>query len=535
MDWSKSREPRDQLVLFPSRLDEAIGQDHQVRLLDEILGRLDWSKWEAAYDLRRGQPPIHPRVLASAILYGLLKRIRSSRGLEEALQVRLDFRWLVSGRSIDHTTLSEFRRKNATALKDIFVQIGLVAREMGCLPLETLAFDGTRLRANNRRTGTRTPDRLREMKAELAAKFAELEAKAAAADQQDEEVFGNNRAHTLSQELSDVQRRRKQVDAALAEIERLEQADQTVPKSIPIIDPESRLLPNKEGGFAPNYTPLATVDVDSGFIVSADVISTVDEDKHLILAIEDVQEQFGLDAPPPEMLADGLMATGENLAACAERNIDLYSPLKGQNHADNPALRADLTQPVASLDQKRLPTKKTGRKGDQPEQLDKQAFVYDKANDCYWCPEGKELPYKNTTNETLHGRRRERRRYRASAAACAACPLRELCVQGKTKQRTISREQHESHRETHAAKMATEEAQEKYSRRRHPGERPFAVIKHQFGARRFLLRGIDQVKQEWLWLSAAFNLHRLFGWIHSGVDPPSDPIRNINEPSPEPL
>ena len=164
-------------------------------------------------------------------------------------------------------------RKNAVALKDLFVQIGLVAREMGCLPLETLAFDGTRLRANNRRTGTRTPDRLREMKAELAAKFVELEAKGVAADKQDEEVFGDDPTHTLSEELADVERRRKQVDAALAEIERLEQADQTVLKSIPITDPESRLLPNKEGGFAPNYTPLATVDVDSGFIVSADVIS----------------------------------------------------------------------------------------------------------------------------------------------------------------------------------------------------------------------------------------------------------------------
>jgi len=52
--------------------------------------------------------------------------------------------------------------------------------------------------------------------------------------------------------------------------------------------------------------------------------------------------------------------------------------------------------------------------------------------------------------------------------------------------------------------MATEAAQEKYSRRRHPGERPFAVIKHQFGARRFLLRGLAQVNQEWLCLSAAF-------------------------------
>ena len=88
--------------------------------------------------------------------------------LEEALQVRLDFRWLVEGRSIDHTTISEFRRKHADALKQTFVQIALVAREIGCLPLQKLAFDGTRIRSNNRRRGTRTPAELREMKQAFA-------------------------------------------------------------------------------------------------------------------------------------------------------------------------------------------------------------------------------------------------------------------------------------------------------------------------------------------------------------------------------
>ena len=134
MDWAKVEQGREQLVLFPTRLDEAIGPRHRVRLFDEILARLDWSIWEAEYDLRRGQPPIHPKILASVILYGLLVRIRPSRSLpcqgleleqcstgsaplsllatssisifridatlEEALQVRMDFRWLVERRSM---------------------------------------------------------------------------------------------------------------------------------------------------------------------------------------------------------------------------------------------------------------------------------------------------------------------------------------------------------------------------------------------------------------------------------------------------
>jgi transposase len=272
MEWATAPQKREQLVMFPTRLDEAIEPGHVVRLLDEILSRINWTGWEAEYDLTRGQPPIHPRVKAGVILYGLLTRIRSTRMLEESLSVRIDFMWLAEGRQIDHTTISKFRVQNAARLKDLFVQTGLVAREMGWLKLESLAFDGTRIRANNRRSGTRTPERLREMKTELAARFAELEEKIAAADAQDEVLLGNTSLSELNEELADAEQRIKKIDAALAELERMEQAGETLPNRLPITDPQSRVTPNKDGGYAPNYTPLATVDVDSGLVVSADVI-----------------------------------------------------------------------------------------------------------------------------------------------------------------------------------------------------------------------------------------------------------------------
>ena len=263
---------------------------------------------------------------------------------------------------------------------------------------------------------------------------------------------------------------------------------------MPLTDPESRVTPNKEGGFAPNYTPWATVDVASGLIVSVDVIPHTAEDKHLIAAIEDVQQQFGWESPP-RMLADGMLASGDNLAACAERGIDLYSPVKGQV-AENPALRADPTQPVPAADRDKLPTQTIKRNGVTIKQLEKQAFVYDQGRDCYWCPEGKPLRYQNTTREKRGSTERIRRRYLSSAQDCAACPLAALCLQGQVKRRSVNREQHEAHREAHAKKMATPAAKDIYVQRRHPGERPFAVIKHQFGARHFLLRGLKKVQQE---------------------------------------
>jgi transposase len=517
--WSHAPQQREQMVLFSERLEDVVTPDHPVRLVDDILSRVSWTKWEATYHGRLGQPALHPRVLAGVLLYGLLTRIRSSRSLEEALLVRLDFRWLVEGRTIDHTTLSEFRRKHPQELQDLFVQICQIARGLGLLSLQRLAFDGTRVRANNRKSGTRTPARLRQEQAEYAAKFAEYARQAEAEDAREEEAFGLQSPHTLPAELVDAQRRRQQIDAALTELDRLQAAGIQSPARLPLTDPQSRIMPNKEGGFAPNYTPTATVDVASGFIVEATVLGVVNEDQHLFPAVAAVQEQFGLAKPPPEMLADGLMATGANLAAAEEQGITMYSPCPIPDPQTNPALRADPTQPVPADQWDRLPTKNVSAAGQKTTQLDKSAFVYDAERNCYWCPMGKAMPLKGTTSEPSGTGQRIRQRYQAAAADCAACPLRARCLQGKATARQINREQYEAARERHAQRMATPEAQAKYAERRHAGERPFAVIKHVFGVRRFLLRGLEKVQVEWHWAATAFNLHRLMSALHARAGP----------------
>ena len=513
--WAKAPEQREQMVLFSQRLDDALPREHTVRLLDEILAKMDWSTWEAKYHARLGQPAIHPRVLASVLLYGLLTRIRSSRGLEEALSVRMDFRWLAEGRTIDHTTLSEFRREHDAELKELFVQVVQLARRLELVSLARLGFDATRVRANNRRSGTRTPEELRKERDELSAKYEELAAQAAAEDARDEELFESRSTHQLPAPLQDVQRRRDQIEATLQDLAQAKAEGRAVPKRVPITDLEARVMPNKDGGHAPNYTPLATVDIASGLIVAEDVLNVVNEDGHLIPAVEEVQRQFAV-AAPPEVLTDGLNGTAANLAACAERGISIVSPCEVPDPASNPALRADPTQAVPEADWDRLPVHPV--KGSGP-QLDKNAFVYDEQRNCYWCPLGQPLIYRNTTSEACGSGRRIRSRYQATEAACAGCPLRARCLQGKAQARQINREQYETHRERHARKMATPEAQATYALRRHPGERPFAVIKHQFGLRRFLLRGLSRVRTEWRWATIAFNLQRLMSLLRSRAGP----------------
>lgn len=514
--WAEAPEQREQIVLFAERLENAVPAEHSVRLLEEILGRLDWSVWEEKYHVRLGQPAIHPRVLASVLLYGLLTRIRSSRALEEALFVRLDFRWLAEGRSIDHSTLSEFRRKNTQELKELFIQVVRVARSLGLVSFERLGFDGTRIRANNRRSGTRTPEELRQERDELTAKFEDWTRQAEAEDARDEELFESRGTHELPAEMRDGQRRREQIDALLANLEQANQEGRAVPKRVPVTDLEARVMPNKDGGHAPNYTPLATVDIASGLIVRADVLNVVNEDAHLVPAIEEVQQQFALTSAP-EVLTDGLNGTGANLAACEERGISLISPCPTPD-PNNPALRVDPTKPVPEADWDRLPVHRV--KGQKQTQLDKSAFVYDAERNCYWCPLGQPLKFAATTSEASGSGRRIRSRYKADVQACVACPLRARCLQGKASARQVNHEQYEVHRQRHAQKMATPEAQATYALRRHPGERPFAMIKQHFGLRRFLLRGLHQVQDEWRWAATAFNLHRLMSLLQCRAGPP---------------
>lgn len=507
--WAAAPESRDQIVLFPTRLDEVVGPAHCVRLLDEILSQLDWSKWEKLYDLHRGQPPIHPQVISGILLYGLMKRVRSSRALEESLSIRLDFRWLAEGRSIDHTTLSKFRREHADALGDLFIQVGMVARQMNLLPLEQLAFDGTRLRANNRRSATRSSAELKQWRDELQKRYDELQKRMSAEDARDEALAATADVQKLPEELADVSGRLKQVEAALQELQRVEEAGETVPSRIPLTDCQSRVTPNKDGGFAPNYTPEAMVDTQSGFIVSCDVIAMTNEEHSLIPMLDRVQQDFGLSAAPREMLTDGMNCSGANLQQLEERRVTLYSPIKVTDPTTNPACRPDLTQPVPQESWDKLPVATVTVDGKKLTQLDKDAFVYDASKDCYWCPAAQTLPLATTSTEKFKTGNQVRRRYKSDATKCATCPLRERCLKAGVTVREISRFEHDHLREALAKRMSTPEAKQKYAKRREVMEHPFAIIKQHFGVRQFLLRGLERVRQEWRWISTAFNLYKL--------------------------
>ncbi len=169
--WNQAPQPRDQILLFRETLGDRIPDNHSVRLFAEILDQSDWSSWERHYVLVAGQPPIHPKIIAGAILYGLTHGLRSSRRLEWACSNAVDFMWFVEGRTIDHSTFCDFRTRFHRELKGLFRQIGRIAMHMGLIRLNQVALE-SRIASRkslgykeiwNGARGTRTPDLLHAM------------------------------------------------------------------------------------------------------------------------------------------------------------------------------------------------------------------------------------------------------------------------------------------------------------------------------------------------------------------------------------
>ena len=95
------------------------------------------------------------------------------------------FRFIAANDHPDHDTIAAFRRRFLKQIEALFVQVLVLAREMGVLKLGTVGLDGTRVHANASRHSALSYDHAGKLEAQLQAEVADLMAKAEAADQVD--------------------------------------------------------------------------------------------------------------------------------------------------------------------------------------------------------------------------------------------------------------------------------------------------------------------------------------------------------------
>ena len=81
---------QNQSVLFPSRLDENIPAVHPVRIVNEIVDKLDIRALLSEYK-GGGTSAYHPRMLLKILIYGYLNNLYSSRKIAQQLTENIHF------------------------------------------------------------------------------------------------------------------------------------------------------------------------------------------------------------------------------------------------------------------------------------------------------------------------------------------------------------------------------------------------------------------------------------------------------------
>jgi len=134
---------RQTSFLLPPSVDEWLPEKHLARFVVELIDNLDVSAMSGAYR-GSGSASYHPRLLLGILVYGYATGVFSSRKLERATYDSVAFRFIAANDHPDHDTIATFRRRFLKEIEGLFVQLLLLAREMGLLKMGTVALDGTK-------------------------------------------------------------------------------------------------------------------------------------------------------------------------------------------------------------------------------------------------------------------------------------------------------------------------------------------------------------------------------------------------------
>ena len=100
----------NQQLVLPIDLEIMIPETNSVRLLSTVLDGLDYSELYNAYSTNGRNPTISPKTLFMVLVYANLNDIHSSREIEKACEIDINFMWLLQGKKApSYSTISRFR------------------------------------------------------------------------------------------------------------------------------------------------------------------------------------------------------------------------------------------------------------------------------------------------------------------------------------------------------------------------------------------------------------------------------------------
>jgi transposase len=532
--------PFGQMALLPRQYDEFIPADHLVRVISEVIEKLDLRALEAQYK-GGGTSSYHPRMLLKVLVYAYSQKIYASRRIAKAVQEQLPFLWLSGGQQPDFRTLNTFRSSRMKGVIDeVFAGVLEYLVETGQVKLAQYFVDGTKIEADANKHKVvwrkRKETYEKRLRPQIQALLQEIEqvnaAEQAAYGEQDLEEKGaaapapeltaealkakiaelNARLQTLApsapsaapaaegatgptaETLQAAQQALKKLETdCLPRLEKYEQQTETLAgrNSYAKTDPEASCMRMKEDRGAEKPWPKPAYNVQIGtegqFIVGFSVHGNAGDPTCLIPHLEQVQRNLG--RLPAKVIADAAYGSEENYAYVERHqlgNFLKYNTFYQDTHhyRDPEKLRAH--------------------------QFRAEHFRYDPDLDQFICPAEKRLTFTYESQYTTTNQYVTRRRHYA-AADCDACPLKPQCTRAKGNRHIQISHKLLAYRRQARENLTSEEGQALRAARSVEVETVFGHLKHNQGFRRFHLRGLKKVKTEWGLLSIAHNMQKLAG------------------------
>lgn len=334
-------------------INEALPADHLARFVVDVVAQLDLKAIYARYGAQGGEA-YAPEVLVALLFYGYATGVFSSRKIEKATREVLPFRYVAGNLHPDHDTLANFRKTFRGEIKDLFVQVLLLAQTAGYLKLGNISLDGTKIHANASKSHAVSYKRLLELEIHLRREVEELFVLAEQTDGgllpeglnlADEVAIRQQRLGRLAEAKKVLElRAEERYQAEQGEFEanqrardaKAERNNRKPPGPPPqpptpgprdgdqynFTDPDSRIMKHSNStGFEQSYNAQAAVDQDTILIVAHALSNHPNDKAEAEPTLAALPPELGT---PPAVALDNGYFSASTLAACEELGIEPY-------------------------------------------------------------------------------------------------------------------------------------------------------------------------------------------------------------------
>lgn len=498
--------PQGQTTLFPPSVEEMVPANHPVRIVNDVIDRLDLTILLSKYR-GGGASSYHPRMLLKMIVFGYLSNIYSSRKLESCGQENIYFMWLSGMQRPDHNTLNRFRsEKLKGVIREVFIQVVEMLVDSGHVSLRRVFTDGTKIEANANRYTFVWGNAIATHRARMADQLAELWDYAESVAQEELkdqrptsfEAIDPKKVEETIEKINNAigkkkvkQKVRQKVSYArrnwpskVAEYNRKEEI-LAGRNSYSVTDSDATFMRMKEdhmlnGQLKPGYN--VQISTFQQFILHYTLHPNPTDTTTLIPHLSSFKEAYG--ELPAELTADAGYGSEENYLYLEGNAVDAYVKYNTFDHEH-------------------------GKKRPKPKDAFKSHnLYYNPKEDAYYCPMGQKMHFiGHSTQTTKTGFRQTLSMYQAQR--CTGCPLRGACHDARGERVIQANHQLNRLRGEASKRLLSERGIENRKQRPVDVEPVFGNVKHNWGFRRFSLRGKEKVEIETGLIAMAHNLKKL--------------------------